>query len=104
MDTTDDRFEISYRRKPKLNPVNEQEDTIETVEIIDIDTMVEKSKGLAVSEETHQPSTSNTQIIEKQLSIEVSSSSKLVDKEKDIKDKYKEIKLRNEALKTETYA
>jgi len=27
-----------------------------------------------------------------------------VDKEKDIKDKYKEIKLRNEALKAETYA
>lgn len=57
-----------------------------------------------VSEETHQPSTSNKQIIQKHHSIEVFSSSKPVDKEKDIKEKYKEIKLRNEALKDETYA
>lgn len=65
MDTTDDRFEISYRKKPKLNPVTEQEETNEIVEIIDTDTMVEKSKGPVFLEEAHQPSTSNTQIIEK---------------------------------------
>ena len=57
MDTTDDRFEISYRKRPKINPITEQQDTIETVEITDTDTMVGKSKGLAVLEETHQPST-----------------------------------------------
>lgn len=69
MDTIDERFEISQRKKPKLKPIIEQEDTIEIVEIIDIDTMVEKSKGPAVLEETHQPSTSNTQIIEKNLAL-----------------------------------
>jgi len=74
------------------------------VEIIDTDKMVERSKGTATSGETHQPSTSNTQLIERHLSVEVSSFTKLVDKEKDIKDRYKEIKLRNEKLKVETYA
>jgi len=65
MDTTNDRFEIMYRKKPKLNPVNEQEETIETVEIIDTDTMVKRNIAPVLSKETHQPSTSNTQIIEK---------------------------------------
>lgn len=74
------------------------------MEITDTKTMVGRSKGPAASEETHQSSTSNTQFIKKQISIEVSSSSKPVDKEKYIKEKYKEIKLRNEALKAETYA
>ena len=37
-------------------------------------------------------------------SVEVSSSSKPADKEQDIMQKYKEIKLRNEALKEDTYA
>ena len=104
MDTTNDQFEISYRKRPKINLVTEQEYTTDTVEITDTDTMVGRSKGPTVSEETHHTSTSNTQLIEKQLSIEFSSSSKPVDKEKDIKEKYKEIKLRNEALKAETYA
>jgi len=36
--------------------------------------------------------------------MEVSSFTRSVDKEKDIKDRYKEIKLRNEKLKAETYA
>ena len=95
-----------YRKKPKLNLVNEQEETVETLktlQIMDTDTGVRHNTAPAISEETHQPSTSNTQSIQKQLSIEVSSSSKPVDKEKDIKEKYK-IKLRNEALKAETYA
>jgi len=104
MDTTDDRFYISYRKRRKINPVTEKEDTIETVEIPDTNSIVGRSKVPTVSEETHQPSTSNIQLIEKQLSIEVSSSSKPVDKEKDIKEKYKKIKFRNETLKDETYA
>jgi len=106
-DTTDDRFEIMYMKKLKINPINEQEETVETVEIvqiIDTYTVVKESTTPAASGETHQPSTSNTQIIQKQISIEVSSSKKLVDKEKYIKEKYRAIKLRNEALKVETYA
>jgi len=66
--------------------------------------MVERRKVPSASGETHQPSTSNTQLIERQLSVEVSSFTKPLDKEKDIKDIYKEIKLRNEKLKDETYA
>lgn len=63
METTNEQFEISYRKRPKLNPITEQEDTVGTVEITDIDTVVERSKGPAASGETHQTSTSNTQII-----------------------------------------
>ena len=52
MDTTDEIFEISYRKRPKLNRVTEQEDTIGTVEITDTDTMIGRSKGPATSGET----------------------------------------------------
>lgn len=104
METTDEQFEISYNKRPKINLVIEQEDTIDSVEIIDTDTMVERIKGTTTLGETHQASTSNTQLIEIQLSVEVSLFTRPVDKEEDIKDRYKEIKLRNENLKAETYA
>ena len=81
-DTTDVIFEIMYRKKPKLNLVNEQEQIVETLQIIDTGIVLREKTAPIVSEETHQPSTSNPQIIQKQHSIEVSSSSKLVDKEK----------------------
>jgi len=60
MDTIDDGFETMYRKKPKPNLVNEKEETIETVEIIDTETVVKKNIAPLVSKETHQPSTSNT--------------------------------------------
>ena len=66
-----------YRKKQKLNPVNEE---VETVEVIDTDTVVKDNSPPVVFEETHQPSTSNTQMIQKQHSIEVLSSSKLAEK------------------------
>jgi len=37
METTDDQFEISYRKRPKLNLVTEQEDTIGIVEVLRVD-------------------------------------------------------------------
>ena len=43
-------------------------------------------------------------MIERQLNVEVSSFTRSADREKDIKDRYKEIKMRNEKLKPETYA
>ena len=43
-------------------------------------------------------------MLERQLSVEVSSLSRPTDKDKDIKDRYKEIKMRNEKLKAQTYA
>lgn len=42
-------------------------------------------------------------MIERQLSVEVSSFTRPADKERDIKDMYKEIKMRDEKLKSETY-
>ena len=39
-----------YRKKPKLNPVNEE---VETIEVIDTDTVVKDNAPCAISEETH---------------------------------------------------
>ena len=46
-----------YKKKPKLNPINEQ---VETVKIINTDAVVKENSPPTVSYETHQPSTSNT--------------------------------------------
>lgn len=52
----------------------------------------------------HEPSTSQTQMLERQLSVEMSSFKMLADKDQDIKERYKEIKARNERFKAQTYA
>ena len=57
METTDELMEPSKR--PKLNPVLEQEDNIAADEIIDTEAMRQKGKEAAASKETQQPSTSN---------------------------------------------
>ena len=62
------------------------------------------SKGTNPSRETHEPSTSKNQILERWLSVEVSSFNKPVDRDRGIKDRFKEIKMRNEKLKAESYA
>ena len=49
-------------------------------------------------------STSSAQIIQNKNRAYFSSSSKPVEKEKDILEKYKETKIKNEALKVVTYA
>ena len=43
-------------------------------------------------------------MIERQQSVEVASFVRPAHREKDIKDRYKEINMRNEKLKVETYA
>ena len=50
-------------------------------------------------ENEQQPTTSNTQLIQKQQSVEVSSSKQAENKDMDIKERYKEIKAKNEEIK-----
>lgn len=102
METTYELFQL--RKMPKLNHVSEQGQNIESVKITDTKTMGQRRKDTAALGETQQPSTSNTQMIERQKSVEVSSFVRPADREKDIKHRYKEIKMRNEKLKSETYA
>lgn len=66
-DTTNNKFEMMYRKSTKLKPVNEQEEVIDTIAIIDIDTVIKENALASVSKETHQPSTSSAQIIHKRL-------------------------------------
>jgi len=55
-----------YKKKPKLNPINEQEEqeeiveTVKTLQIMNTNAGVRESTTPLVLEETHQPSTSNT--------------------------------------------
>ena len=53
---------------------------------------------------THEPSTSQAQMLERQQGVEVSSFRAPTGQRLDIKEKYKEIKARNERLKAQTYA
>lgn len=85
METTNEYIEL--RKRPKLNPVFEQEENIESVEITDTEKMGKRSKDTTASGEAQQPSTSNTQMIKIQLSVEVSSFTRRDDKERDAKER-----------------
>jgi len=102
MDTSNVQYEANQSKRHRLNPVSEQEDTEGSIEIID--TELDMSKGTTPSGETQEPSTSKTQILERHLNVEVSSFNKSADRDRDIKDRFKEIKMRNEKLNAEPYA
>lgn len=53
---------------------------------------------------TQEPSTSQAQMLERKQSMEVSSFRAPTGQSQDIKDKYKEIKVRNKRLKAQSYA
>ena len=61
-------------------------------EVIDIEIPNKDTVPSTMIENEQQPTTSNTQLIQKQHSVEVSSSKQTEDKDMDIKEKYKEIK------------
>jgi len=81
-----------YVKRQRLNPLSEKEyeerrsDTVQTT----------------LAGET--PSTSQTQALNRQPSVEVSSLRTVSEQNQDLKEKYKEIKARNEQLKAQTYA
>lgn len=102
MDTSNVQYEASQSKRPRVNPVSEQEDTKGLVEITN--TELDMSKGTIPSVETQEPSISQTQMLERQLSVEGSSFNKPTDRDMDIKDRFKEIKMRNEKLKAQSYA
>ena len=51
--TTKTKFKLMYRKKPKLNPVVEQEEIVKKIEVIDTNTMVKENSPPVVLEETH---------------------------------------------------
>ena len=61
------------------------------------------SRGTTPSGETQEQSTSKNQILERKINVEVSSFNKPADRDRDIKDMFKEIKMRNEKLKAQSY-
>lgn len=83
-----------------MNPVSEQKYTKETIEVTN--TKGNRNRPITLSEGT--PSTSQTHGLERQLSLEVSSFRMPTDKDYYIKERYREIKARNDKLKVQTYA
>jgi len=83
------------RKKSKINPVIEHEKTVEAETKI----IIRGDSPSTHVEETPMPSSSSAQIIQNKKNEEVSSSRKKVEKEKDIMERYKDIKIKNEALK-----
>ena len=99
--TTETWFKLRYNKKPKLNLVDKEKETIE-------------AEDTDVAEKNNEPATkiineehtdySNTQVIEKQQNMEASSSQRAEDKDIDIREKYKQIKTKNEEIKNEIYS
>lgn len=85
-----------------MNPISKQEYAKETTEVTS--TEGNRSKPATPSRGMPEPSTSKNHMLQRQQSIQVSSFRIPVDKDQDIKERYKEIKARNERLKAQTYA
>ena len=100
MATSDLQQESNKRQR--LNPPSKQEYTEDSTEVTN--TEAERSRTTNPSGGMQEPSTSQTQILERKLSVEVSSFRIPTDKDQDIKEIYKEINARNERLKAQTYA
>ena len=83
---TSDLQQESNKRQ-KINPASEQEYTEDSPEVTN--TGEERSRPATPSGGMQEPSTSQTQMLERQLSVEVSSFRILVDKDQDIKERYK---------------
>ena len=100
MPTSDSQQESNKRQKP--SPASEQELAEDSVDITNIDD--ERSRPTTPSGSMQEPSTSQTYMLVRKHSVEVSSFRMPADKDQDIKERYKEIKARNERLKAQTYA
>ena len=107
--TTKTKFKIIYNKSSKLILVDKEKVTIDIDETdapltnddiataIINETLVEIQKEKPVKQD-------DTQMIEKQHSIEASSSQPAEEKDLDIKEKYKKIKHKNEEIKTKIYS
>ena len=98
---TSDLQQESNKRQ-RLNRASEQEYTKDSAEVTNTGT--ERSRPTTPSEGMEEPSTSKTQMLERKISVEVSSLRMPTDNDQDIKKRYKEIKARNKRLKAQTYA
>lgn len=85
-----------------MNPYVEQEYTEETVGTSRVEST--ESRHTTPSGGTQEPSTSHAQMLERKQIVELSSFNAPTGQRLDIKEKYKEIKARNERLKVKSYA
>ena len=96
-------------KKPKINSVDKEKVTIEVedtdvpVTNTDVATVI-TNEPITENLNEEQPENSNTQMIEKQQNMEASSSQTAEEKDIDIREKYKQIKTKNEEIKNEIYS
>ena len=69
--TTETKFKLRYLKKHKINSTSKEK---ETVEVIDTEIPEKDIVPPTIIENEQQPTTSNTHLIQKKHSIEVSSS------------------------------
>ena len=81
--TTETRFKIRYNKKPKINPVDKEK---ETIEVLDEGNPKKNTDTTTVIENEQDPDNANTQMIEKQQSMQASSSQQVEDIDSDIKE------------------
>lgn len=101
-ETTQRYAKTSLVKRQRLNAISEEEFTDETLGANS--TERKRSRAATLSGGTIEPSTSNNQMLERQHSVEVSSFRILVERDQDIRERYKDIKARNGRLKPHTYA
>jgi len=95
-------FAQNYAKRQRLNPHSEQEYTEETTRTSRAERT--ESRHTTPSRGRQEPSTSMAQMLQRKQSVEVSSFRAPTRQSLDIKEKYKEIKARNERLKVQRYA
>jgi len=101
-ETTQTYAETSMVKRQRLNLASEQEFTEEIVGATS--TERERSMPATPFRGTLEPSTSHTQMLERQQSVEASLFRMPTDKDQGIRERYKDIKAMNKRLKAQTYA
>lgn len=109
--TTETNFEIIYNKRPKLDTKTRGKVTIYVEETQPLNTNTdfpETNVATVVISEPNQNeeqlNNEDAQLMERQQIMEASSSHLAEEKDFDIKEKYKQIKLKNEEIKTEIYS
>lgn len=109
--TIETKFKIIYNKRPKLDIAGKGKVTInvEETEPLNTNTSFPKTNVATVvisepNQNKEQLNNEDIQMMDRHKSMETSSSHSIEEKDLDIKERYKQIKLKNEEIKTEIYS
>ena len=112
--TTKTKFKLIYKKRPKSDSPSKGKVTIDVEEIELLNTNTDFLETNVATVIINEPTTKNhnqeqinnedTQLMERQQIMEASSSQEAEEKDLDIKEKYKHIKMKNEEIKNNIYS